>query len=54
MLTPDTTGDMETVMAVDEKSMAYRRRVYSNPTFQAVARKVLPYFDRKGILDEMF
>lgn len=54
MITEDKGGDFETLMSREKDAMDFKRRLYKNPKFVAVAQKILPKFDTKGILDEMW
>jgi len=48
----ETDGDFESLMGCNDKALAFKRRLYKNPRFQEVAKKVLPFLDRKGLLDD--
>jgi hypothetical protein len=49
----DDDADFEALMLTNERSIGFKSRVYANPRFKQVAMKMLPIFDRKGVLDEL-
>jgi len=49
----DEEADFEALMSTDARSIGFKSRVYANPRFKQVAMKMLPIFDRKGVLDEL-
>lgn len=49
----DEEADFEALMSTDARSIGFKSRVYANPRFKQVAMKMLPIFDRKGVLDEI-
>lgn len=44
-------ADLEALFGSDEKSARYRRTVFSNPRVHSNVRKLLPIFDKTGLLD---
>lgn len=53
MVSTDKDADFESLQNRDERALGFKRRIYQNPKCQAVAKKILPMLDRKGILDDM-
>jgi hypothetical protein len=53
MINQDKDADFESLMSRDDRALGFKRRLYQNPKYQAVAKEILPMLDRKGILDEM-
>lgn len=53
MITNDKDADFASLMGGDERSLGFKRRIFQNPAYQAVVKKILPKLDKKGILDEM-
>lgn len=53
MISEDKDADFESLMSVDERALGFKKRIYQNPKYQSVAKKLLPMFDQKGILDDM-
>lgn len=49
---PDTS--FESVHQTNEKSLAFKRRLYKNPDVQKIIRNTLPTFDQLGLLDTMW
>jgi hypothetical protein len=54
MIAVDKDADFESLQGRDERAMNFKRRVFRNPKYQAVAKKSLLMLDRKGLLDEMW
>lgn len=53
MMSEDKGGDFETLMSRENSAMDFKRKLFRNPKFVAVAKKMLPKLDTKGILDDM-
>lgn len=53
MISKDKDADFEALMSLDNRSKAFKARLFQNPKFKEVASYMLPMLDRKGILDEM-
>lgn len=53
MISKDKDADFESLMSRDTRALGFKRRVFKNPRYQAVAKKTLPILDAKGILDKM-
>lgn len=52
MLNEETeNADFEAIVVGDERSMAFKRLMYSSPRVQANLRKLIPLYDRLGIFD---
>lgn len=49
----DDDADFEALMSTDARSIGFKSRIFANPRFKQVAIKMLPIFDRKGVLDEL-
>lgn len=49
----DKGGDLEILLSAEDAAMQFKRRLYKNPKLIEIAKKILPKFDSKGILDEM-
>lgn len=47
----DGNADNQTVIGDDESAVNVRDLIYSNSKVQAVVRRFLPIFDRRGLLD---
>ncbi|KAG5672061.1 hypothetical protein PVAND_002220 [Polypedilum vanderplanki] len=47
----DEDANFESLMGRDNRSMAFKRRIYQNSRFKQIAMDFLPIFDRRGILD---
>uniref|UniRef100_A0A1Q3FKR9 Putative ecdysteroid kinase n=1 Tax=Culex tarsalis TaxID=7177 RepID=A0A1Q3FKR9_CULTA len=48
-----TDADFEGVLGSDEKSARYRRTIMANPRYHKIIKGLLPFFDRKGLLDKL-
>lgn len=46
-------ADLEALFCVDEKGRLFRKLVYERPELVSTIKKLLPVFDREGILDTM-
>lgn len=44
-------ADMEALLSGDERSMKFKRLMYSNPKVQDNLRRLVPLYDRLGIFD---
>lgn len=44
-------ADVEALIVGDERSMKYKRIIYSSPTVRANLRKLIPIYDKMGIFD---
>lgn len=53
MIAQEKDADFESLMKDDARAMGFKKRVFRNQRFQAVAKKILPMLDRRGILDEL-
>jgi hypothetical protein len=53
MIAVDKDADFESLQGRDERAMNFKRRVFRNPKYQAIAKQTLLMLDRKGFLDEM-
>lgn len=53
MMSEDKGGDFETLMSRGKDAMDFKRKLFRNPKFVAIAKKLLPKLDTKGILDDM-
>lgn len=52
MLNENTeNADIEAIHGNNERSIIYKKQLYLNEKVQNNIRSLLPYFDRKGILD---
>lgn len=50
LLDQDDDANMENIIKDDEKAIAFKTRLYSNPRYVRQMEFLLPYFERKGIL----
>lgn len=48
-----TDADFEGVLGSDEKSQRYRRTIMANERYHWIIKGLLPFFDRKGLLDKL-
>lgn len=48
---PSDDADFHSLMDDTEKARNFRRNCYKNENLQAVLKTLLPYFDRRGLLD---
>ncbi|KAL9698131.1 hypothetical protein quinque_001572 [Culex quinquefasciatus] len=48
-----TDADFEAVLGNDEKSARYRRTIMANKRYHRILKGLLPFFDRKGLLDKL-
>lgn len=50
-----TSDDVDNVFTShhsrDEKATNFKRRILKNTTFQKIAKKMLPVYDRKGLME---
>lgn len=53
MMADDPDTSFESVHQTNEKSLAFKRRLYKNPDVQKIIRSTLPTFDQLGLLDTM-
>lgn len=53
MIAQDKDADFESLMSRDDRALGFKKRVFKNPRYQSMARRLLPLLDKKGILDEM-
>lgn len=53
MMSSDADANFEHVHQTNEKSLAFKRRLYKNPDLQKIIRNTLPTFDQLGLLDAM-
>lgn len=53
MLSDDEDNDFKAHNSTDERGMNFKRRILKNPKYQAIAKRMIPVFDRKGLLDPM-
>lgn len=44
-------ADVEALIVGDERSMKYKRIIYSSPKVRANLRKLIPIYDKMGIFD---
>lgn len=44
-------ADVEALIVGDERSMNYKRIIYSSPKVRANLRKLIPLYDKMGIFD---
>lgn len=52
MINENTEGaDVEALIVGDERSIKYKRVIYSSPKVQANLRKLIPFYDNMGIFD---
>lgn len=51
MTSDDADNNLVVHHSNDEKSADFRRRVMKAKRYELVARKMLPYFDKLGVLD---
>lgn len=52
MINEDTQdADFESLCGDDERSRKFKKRMYQNVKFHAIAKQMLPVLDRKGLLD---
>lgn len=47
-------ADFESLMMDDAKALRFKRKLMKNPKYQAILRKILPQFDREGLLDPLY
>ncbi|XP_035775515.1 uncharacterized protein LOC118457780 isoform X1 [Anopheles albimanus] len=47
-------ADFEALMGDDERAKCYKQTIVSNINYGSILRGLLPQFDRKGLLDELF
>lgn len=48
-----TDADFDALLGNDERSQRYRRTIMGNKRYQRIIKGLLPFFDRKGLLDKM-
>ncbi|KAG5674765.1 hypothetical protein PVAND_004715 [Polypedilum vanderplanki] len=53
MTSDDPDNDFETIHSKNEKSNKQRRKIMKNERFAKIFKKMLPFFDQMGILDEI-
>lgn len=53
MMSDDPESNFENVHQTNEKSLAFKRRLYKNQNLQKIIKHSLPTFDQLGLLDEM-
>lgn len=46
-------ADFESLMMDDEKARRFKKTIMSNPKFKVILQKLLPVFDREGLLDPL-
>lgn len=54
MMSDDPELNFENVHQSNEKSSAFRRRLYKNQKLQKIIKSLLPKFDQLGLLDAMW
>lgn len=47
-------ADLEALILGDERSIKYKRIIYSSPKVQANLRKLIPYYDKMGVFDWIY
>jgi hypothetical protein len=52
MISTDPELNFENVHQTNEKSLAFKRRLYKNPDLQKIIRNSLPTFGSLGLLDD--
>lgn len=53
MITKDKEADFESLMSRDDRALGFKKRVFQNQRYQAMAKIIFPMLDKKGILDDM-
>lgn len=53
MFSQDPDGNFDNVHQINERALAFKRRIYKNPKTQAIIKNALPMFDQLGLFDEM-
>lgn len=51
LLDPGTDAKMENMMNSDDAALKFKQRMYTNPRFIEHIQKLLPFFEKKGILN---
>jgi hypothetical protein len=51
MISNDPDNDFLAHNSIDERGMNFKRRMLKNQTYQTIAKRMLPVFDRKGLMD---
>lgn len=53
MMSDDPESNFEMVHQINEKSLAFKGRLYKNENLQKIIKNSLPKFDQMGLFDEM-
>lgn len=51
MISEDFDSCFENIHQVNERALAFKRRIYKNPNLQSIIKNILPKFDIKGLLE---
>lgn len=46
-------ADLDTLLAGGERSKRFKRAIMTNVKYQKIIKGLLPFFDRKGLLDKL-
>lgn len=53
MTSDDADNDFVAHHSEDERAVNMKRRIMKNPKFQEIVKRMLPVFDRRGLLDRV-